>query len=89
MKATYHSYWLDKNSMIHHITASCEINYQSQELYNFTLNKNSITNMKKLFEYVIPDNSNTGRMVGYGSIQPSGFTGVWLDKKLYSWLANT
>ena len=88
MKATYHSYWLDKTSMIHHITASCEINYQSQELYNFMLHKNDVTSMKKLFECVIPDNSDTGRIIGYGPIQPLGFTGDWLDKKLYSWLAD-
>lgn len=85
MDAVYESYWADSYGMIHHISARCEINCQSQEIINFRLRKDQVIGMTKLFDCVMIAD-NTGRPVNYGSIQPMGFIGFWLDAKVYGWL---
>lgn len=87
MDAIYESYWADNHGTIHHIFAKCEINHQNREIINFRLCKNQVIGMTKLFDCVMLAN-NTGYPISYGSIQPMGFIGFWLDAKMYDWLKN-
>ena len=84
MKATYHSYWIDKNNAVYNITAKCDINTKNYRISNLMLNKSDVVGMRKLFDCVMA--GSHGYEIAYGSPEMIGWNGAWLDKNTYKWL---